>query len=208
MLAMMTPPLSSMPKDWSPKHFDFSPEEKESLSPPLKHDSPPKLDHNNPSLYKTELCRSFSETGYCRYGNKCQFAHGLQDLRPIARHRKYKTEKCKNFEKDGVCPYGPRCRFIHNEDGTRNTTPFLSPFSSESGSSSSPPQLSLAGGVSPNPLPAGYTPYEGLLPVAMGGPPPMSLPPPAHPSPLSSMSQLDPEVLLSAGGMSPPCTLR
>jgi len=70
----------------------------------------------NSALYKTELCRSFSETGFCRYGNKCQFAHGIEDLRPVVRHRKYKTEKCKNFSKNGVCPYGRRCRFVHSED--------------------------------------------------------------------------------------------
>lgn len=75
------------------------------------------------NLYKTELCRSFTETGYCRYGAKCQFAHGAADLRPVLRHRKYKTEKCKNFERDGVCPYGSRCRFIHNEQEVRWLTP-------------------------------------------------------------------------------------
>lgn len=35
--------------------------------------------------YKTELCRSFNRTGYCRYGLKCQFAHGIQELRPSSR---------------------------------------------------------------------------------------------------------------------------
>eukprot|EP01118_Nematostelium_gracile_P003516 TRINITY_DN14087_c0_g1_i1.p1 TRINITY_DN14087_c0_g1~~TRINITY_DN14087_c0_g1_i1.p1 ORF type:complete len:174 (-),score=33.05 TRINITY_DN14087_c0_g1_i1:72-593(-) len=65
------------------------------------------------NLYKTELCRSFVETGVCRYGHKCQFAHGSQDLRPVARHPKYKTEICKTFSTTGQCPYGNRCRFIH-----------------------------------------------------------------------------------------------
>jgi len=65
------------------------------------------------NLYKTELCRSFGETGTCRYGSKCQFAHGVSDLRPILRHPKYKTEVCKTFQTIGTCPYGKRCRFIH-----------------------------------------------------------------------------------------------
>ena len=65
------------------------------------------------SLYKTELCRSWEETGCCRYGNKCQFAHGKSELRPIARHPKYKTEICRTFATSGTCPYGTRCRFIH-----------------------------------------------------------------------------------------------
>jgi hypothetical protein len=33
-------------------------------------------DPKRTSLYKTELCRSFEESGFCRYGAKCQFAHG------------------------------------------------------------------------------------------------------------------------------------
>lgn len=44
------------------------------------------------NLYKTELCNSWIERGVCRYGSKCQFAHGEQELRPVTRHPKYKTE--------------------------------------------------------------------------------------------------------------------
>eukprot|EP01117_Protostelium_nocturnum_P006210 TRINITY_DN223_c0_g1_i1.p1 TRINITY_DN223_c0_g1~~TRINITY_DN223_c0_g1_i1.p1 ORF type:complete len:259 (-),score=81.34 TRINITY_DN223_c0_g1_i1:206-982(-) len=65
------------------------------------------------NLYKTELCRSFQETGICRYGHKCQFAHGYAEIRPVMRHPKYKTEICKTFTNTGNCPYGNRCRFIH-----------------------------------------------------------------------------------------------
>jgi len=67
------------------------------------------------NLYKTELCRSFVETGACRYGFKCQFAHGKNELRPVLRHPKYKTEICKTFHSTGTCPYGIRCRFIHTK---------------------------------------------------------------------------------------------
>jgi len=65
------------------------------------------------SLFKTELCRSYADTGACRYGHKCQFAHGEHELRAILRHPKYKTEFCKRFTYNGLCPYGNRCRFIH-----------------------------------------------------------------------------------------------
>ncbi|KAH3759732.1 CCCH-type Zn-finger protein [Pelomyxa schiedti] len=65
------------------------------------------------SLYKTELCRSFMENGSCRYGFKCQFAHGTAELRPVQRHPRYKTEICKTFHTIGTCKYGTRCRFIH-----------------------------------------------------------------------------------------------
>lgn len=26
--------------------------------------------------FKTEMCKNWIEQGFCRYGNKCQFAHG------------------------------------------------------------------------------------------------------------------------------------
>jgi len=71
------------------------------------------LAHQN--RYKTELCKSFTETGSCRYGAKCQFAHGKEEIRPILRHPKYKTEICKTFHTTGTCPYGIRCRFIHTK---------------------------------------------------------------------------------------------
>jgi hypothetical protein len=75
---------------------------------------------NAQSLYKTELCRSFEETGNCRYGVKCQFAHGKDELRPVLRHPKYKTEICRTFHSTGSCPYGKRCRFIHQSPDEGN----------------------------------------------------------------------------------------
>ena len=72
------------------------------------------------ALYKTELCRSWEETGSCRYGGKCQFAHGRDELRPVMRHPKYKTEVCRTFAQSGACPYGTRCRFIHYRIPTRS----------------------------------------------------------------------------------------
>ncbi|KAI1893372.1 hypothetical protein AGOR_G00123060 [Albula goreensis] len=65
--------------------------------------------------YKTELCRSFQENGSCKYGSKCQFAHGEAELRGLYRHPKYKTEACRTFYNFGYCPYGTRCHFIHEE---------------------------------------------------------------------------------------------
>lgn len=70
----------------------------------------------NPGRYKTEMCRPFGETGHCKYGEKCQFAHGPQEMRGLPRHPKYKTELCRTFHSIGFCPYGPRCHFIHSED--------------------------------------------------------------------------------------------
>lgn len=69
------------------------------------------------TLYKTELCKHFMETGTCRYSNKCQFAHGEDELRGVLRHPKYKTTKCKAYAATGKCMYGGRCRFIHEFNG-------------------------------------------------------------------------------------------
>jgi len=65
------------------------------------------------NLYKTEPCRNWEEKGTCRYGVKCQYAHGETELRPVQRHAKYKTEICRTFWRTGSCPYAKRCCFIH-----------------------------------------------------------------------------------------------
>ena len=63
--------------------------------------------------YKTELCRNFAASGSCSYASRCQFAHGLHELRGRTRHPKYKTEFCRNFF-SGYCKYGSRCQFVHH----------------------------------------------------------------------------------------------
>ena len=73
----------------------------------------PSANNRKLNLYKTELCRSWEEKGTCRYGAKCQFAHGEEELRKVTRHPKvsgrhanattayicrlsqYKTEICR-----------------------------------------------------------------------------------------------------------------
>ncbi|XP_035628737.1 mRNA decay activator protein ZFP36L1-like isoform X5 [Oncorhynchus keta] len=68
------------------------------------------------SRYKTELCRTFAESGICKYGGKCQFAHGFDEMRDLNRHPRYKTEPCRTFHTIGFCPYGIRCHFVHNNE--------------------------------------------------------------------------------------------
>lgn len=92
---------------------------------------------SNSSRYKTELCRPFEESGTCKYGDKCQFAHGHHELRTLARHPKYKTELCRTFHTIGFCPYGPRCHFIHNKNEARKSSPSPPPLTTGSCSSSS-----------------------------------------------------------------------
>lgn len=69
--------------------------------------------------YKTELCNKYAKNGFCAYKDRCQFAHGLSDLRPPFLHPKYKTELCRSFYMLGVCSYGPRCLFIHSHNERR-----------------------------------------------------------------------------------------
>ncbi|RKP40202.1 hypothetical protein BJ085DRAFT_18778, partial [Dimargaris cristalligena] len=84
-------------------------------SAPSTADSSPVLtaDDEQSKLYKTELCRSYMDTGYCRYSNQCKFAHGEVDLRRRDRHPRYKSEICRSFWNHGTCRYGSRCDFRH-----------------------------------------------------------------------------------------------
>lgn len=66
--------------------------------------------------YKTELCKTYSQTGSCKYGYKCRFAHGEQELIPRKRSSFYKKRICKTFMEKGFCLYGQRCEFIHNDE--------------------------------------------------------------------------------------------
>ncbi|KAL1921536.1 uncharacterized protein VTP21DRAFT_11252 [Calcarisporiella thermophila] len=64
-------------------------------------------------LYRTEMCRTFEEKGYCPYGNKCEYAHSEAELRPIYRPWNFKTKPCRTFHEKGHCPYGKRCHYRH-----------------------------------------------------------------------------------------------
>ena len=83
------------------------------------------------------MCKHYNTPQGCSYGDKCQFAHGPQELRTynanlfnqenpmdITKTQKnllnYKIVKCKNWEKDRTCKYGDRCTFAHGDDELRN----------------------------------------------------------------------------------------
>lgn len=88
-------------------------------------------------LYKTRLCERFETEGTCPYGAKCNFAHGITELRgrdqedrvlvPIptvvctnqmmdAGNQLFKTKLCEKFIKEKFCQYGPKCHFGNNRD--------------------------------------------------------------------------------------------
>src|SRR5690606_5123390 len=70
----------------------------------------------NDCKFKTELCISFSNNGFCKYGNKCRFAHGKEELfdKSLA-CPKYKQTECISFYSYGFCNYGKRCHFKHDD---------------------------------------------------------------------------------------------
>ncbi|KAK0590966.1 hypothetical protein LWI29_033787 [Acer saccharum] len=65
---------------------------------------------NSGGFYKAEICRSWEDFGKCRFGAKCQFAHGKEEVRPS--RMKNKSEICKSYM-TGSCLYGSKCRFVH-----------------------------------------------------------------------------------------------
>ncbi|XP_018432427.1 PREDICTED: zinc finger protein 36, C3H1 type-like 1 [Nanorana parkeri] len=148
------------------------------------------------SRYKTELCRTFHESGSCKYGSKCQFAHGTAELRGLNRHPKYKTELCRTYHTIGFCPYGSRCHFIHNAEeqrfnsGSRGHRPPLLrhsiscsgiPSSSSSSSlslfsSSIASSLSSLSPFSPSsPVTLPSNPFASVGPSSPTSPPPVTL---------------------------------
>ncbi|XP_065847222.1 zinc finger CCCH domain-containing protein 14-like [Euphorbia lathyris] len=72
------------------------------------------FDVYNQGMSKTEMCNKWQETGACPYGENCQFAHGIKELRPVIRHPRYKTQVCRMVLAGQVCPYGHRCHFRHS----------------------------------------------------------------------------------------------
>lgn len=97
------------------------------------------MPNNNPKgamnpRYKTAMCKNYNTEQGCQYGDKCQFAHGPEELRTFQANQggmmpeqmlkaqqmnknmmNYKIVKCKNFEKDGTCKYGAHCSFAHGD---------------------------------------------------------------------------------------------
>jgi Zinc finger C-x8-C-x5-C-x3-H type (and similar) len=50
--------------------------------------------HMHAHTTQTEMCVSWLNGATCRYGGRCQFAHGLNELRQPVRPAKYKTQVC------------------------------------------------------------------------------------------------------------------
>ncbi|KAI8646436.1 hypothetical protein BD408DRAFT_410223 [Parasitella parasitica] len=135
---------------YKPRHKQF-PQQTHQLQPPQQpldaHQQPSPSSQNqqqNSPLYKTRLCERFDTEGSCPYGSKCNFAHGIVELRGRVvmdvsqpqshqQHQQdnnddrinnddsngnqlFKTKLCEKFMKDEFCQYGPKCHFAHGEE--------------------------------------------------------------------------------------------
>ncbi|MES1920056.1 hypothetical protein MHBO_001781 [Bonamia ostreae] len=71
--------------------------------------------------YKTELCLNWMTLGKCPYGNRCNFGHGVNDLRANRRVRNYKTQMCCDPARQGghSCAFGAKCNFLHPGEALR-----------------------------------------------------------------------------------------
>ena len=66
-------------------------------------------DSSQPVAIKTKLCKHWTDTGVCKYGEGCLFIHAeaVSPWDEISRHCKY--------WKEGPCPFGALCLFTHEE---------------------------------------------------------------------------------------------
>ena len=71
----------------------------------------------DPLRYKTQLCANFQRDGVCRYGRRCQFAHGAHELRErsqlLAPIVPEDQKICQPFAATGFCRFGDKCKFPH-----------------------------------------------------------------------------------------------
>ncbi|KAK8518981.1 hypothetical protein V6N12_012215 [Hibiscus sabdariffa] len=64
-------------------------------------------------FYKSEICRAWEEFGHCRYGSKCQFAHGKEDVRPTCFPFRTKSEVYKSYASTVPNAFGSKPRLLH-----------------------------------------------------------------------------------------------
>ena len=65
---------------------------------------------------KTDFCQAFLQNSVCTFEEKCSFAHGFKELRPIGSLESYKIKQCSSFSSRGNCSYGYKCQYAHEVD--------------------------------------------------------------------------------------------
>ncbi|KAK4515685.1 Glycerol-3-phosphate/dihydroxyacetone phosphate acyltransferase [Mucor velutinosus] len=141
-------PLQPQPQQLAEAHKEHhhQPQQQQQQQIPSPSPSQQTQQQNSP-LYKTRLCERFETEGSCPYGPKCNFAHGVVELRGRTtgdasnqqQHQQdksddrinvdsngnqlFKTKLCEKFMKDKFCQYGPKCHFAHGEEELKTRPP-------------------------------------------------------------------------------------
>jgi len=63
---------------------------------------------------KKFMCQHFQSEGVCKFGRRCNFAHGPEELMEAPKHNRSKFAYCREFPK-GTCKHGDWCHFAHSE---------------------------------------------------------------------------------------------
>lgn len=66
--------------------------------------------------YKTELCNKYQETGYCPFGERCQFVHEFHELQRRGRALTYKTQVCWSGDECRYQQNHGRCVYLHGDE--------------------------------------------------------------------------------------------
>lgn len=75
--------------------------------------------------FRTRLCKYYSSGSPCAHGERCQFAHGVGELRVGAAIQQgclppgFKTRLCKNYLNSGSCHHADCCHFAHGVEELR-----------------------------------------------------------------------------------------
>lgn len=63
---------------------------------------------------KSELCIEYINKGKCSYGDKCIFAHGLENIINKRKNPIKSKAECKAYNEIGFCPFGQNCNMTHH----------------------------------------------------------------------------------------------
>lgn len=72
--------------------------------------------NQNKNKLKSELCIDYINTRKCKFGEKCFFAHGLENLKNNKKTTIKSMAECRSYKEIGFCPYGKDCGLIHKDN--------------------------------------------------------------------------------------------
>ncbi|CAH9058465.1 unnamed protein product [Cuscuta europaea] len=68
------------------------------------------------SFYKRDKCLFWEDSGSCRLGSKCQFAHGQEELRQARLTTKSNRNEICKLSNMGACSYAIKCNYFHLQE--------------------------------------------------------------------------------------------